>query len=315
MNLIDFKIKETIKILQNLGLPSKQQNERSARTLLALLGLKAKDECKNAKSNLLRIHDILEFIAKEYKFRYAENSRETIRRQTIHQFEQAGIVEKNPDDPSRPTNSGKTVYAVTDIALKTIRNYGQNDWQKSVNEFISAAGSLDAKYKKERRLRKVPLTVKNEIFYLSPGKHNQLQSKVINDFAPLFAHNAEILYLGDTAKKIIIYNKKVLTELGILITKHNKLPDIVLYRKDKNWIYLIEVVTTHGPMSAKRFAELALMLNKCKASPIYVSAFPDMKTFNKYIFDIAWETEVWIADFPSHLIHFNGENFLGPRKK
>ncbi|MFS2517149.1 MULTISPECIES: BsuBI/PstI family type II restriction endonuclease [Parabacteroides] len=29
--------------------------------------------------------------------------------------------------------------------------------------------------------------------------------------------------------------------------------------------------------------------------------------------DIAWETEVWIAENPGHMIHFNGDRFIGPR--
>jgi hypothetical protein len=45
---------------------------------------------------------------------------------------------------------------------------------------------------------------------------------------------------------------------------------------------------------------------------VYVSAFPDGKTFGRYRRAIAWESEVWIADAPTHMIHFNGNRFLGP---
>ncbi len=100
--------------------------------------------------------------------------------------------------------------------------------------------------------------------------------------------------------------------LGISVTEHDKLPDIILHDESRNWLFLIEVVTSHGPMTPKRVIELNEMLRNCSAGKVFVTAFPLFAEFRKYIKHIAWETEVWIAEAPEHLIHFNGDRFLGP---
>ena len=110
-----------------------------------------------------------------------------------------------------------------------------------------------------------------------------------------------------------IAEKEKLENIGIPITEHGKLPDVVIYDEAKNWLYLIEAVTSHGPMSPKRITELEEFLKGCNAGKIYVSAFPDFSEFKKHTNDIAWDTEVWIMEFPEHMIHFNGDRFLGPR--
>ena len=77
----------------------------------------------------------------------------------------------------------------------------------------------------------------------------------------------------------------------------------------------MEAASSHGPISPKRIIELELMFRKCAAGLVYVSAFPDYREFKRHINDIAWETEVWLADIPDHMIHFNGDRFIGPRKQ
>ncbi|MEA1997947.1 MAG: adenine methyltransferase, partial [Euryarchaeota archaeon] len=130
------KIDEAIVILQAIGLPKAQQNERSALTLLALIDLKEDGHWSKSIKRAIGIHDILIVIREYYGKQYAENTRETIRRQTIHQFEQAGVVVRNPDDPFRPTNSPKTVYALSDDAFGVIRKYGTSGWQSALRQFI-----------------------------------------------------------------------------------------------------------------------------------------------------------------------------------
>ncbi|MGH9732089.1 MAG: BsuBI/PstI family type II restriction endonuclease, partial [Candidatus Acidiferrales bacterium] len=147
---------------------------------------------------------------------------------------------------------------------------------------------------------------------LSPGCHNKLQVAIVETFAPRFAPGAMVLYLGDAAKKSLHLDQDALTRLGINLTEHDKLPDIVLFSEEKNWLYLIEAVTSHGPVSHKRKRELDLFFSKCTLVRIYVSAFPSFAEFKRHIQEIAWETEVWIAEMPDHLIHFNGDKFLGP---
>jgi type II restriction enzyme len=147
----------------------------------------------------------------------------------------------------------------------------------------------------------------------SPDMHNQLQIAIIKEFASRHAQGSELLYVGDTTNKDLYIDTKSLNALEIPISEHNKLPDVVLYDSKRKWLFLIEAVTSHGPVSPKRVAELEEMLKNCKAERVYVSAFPDFKEFKKHSSDIAWETEVWLMNFPEHMIHFNGDRFMGPR--
>ncbi len=305
------KINEGIEILEAMGLPRAQQNERSSLTLLALLDLGKNTPWSKSKKRIIRIHDILMFIQKAYRKKYAENTRETIRRQTLHQFEQAGIVAKNPDNPLRPTNSPNTVYAITDEAIKTIRGYGTSRWKATLQEFISKKGKLIEKYEKRKKKSLISLDMPSgRSIKFTPGKHNELQVKIIEELKPKFCSTAKLVYVGDTARKLLFVEKKLLKILGIPITKHDKLPDIVLYDEQKDHIFLIEAVTAHGPISPKRQVELENALKKCRAAKIYISAFPDFREFKRHIDNIAWETEVWIANNPDHMIHFNGPKFF-----
>lgn len=306
------KIDEAKEILASFGLPKSQQNDRSARVLLALAGIEKDSSWKNASNKLIGIHDIIIFISEKYDFPYAENTRESIRRQSIHQFEQAGIIVRNADDPGRPTNSGKTVYSLTHPALKVINSYGTPKWTTELKEFLSNVSSLVQKYRKERKIHQVSINIRNKEYFLSPGKHNILQKDIVENFASRFAKVSILIYIGDTAHKLIYLDTEYCDKLNIDITKHDKLPDVVLYDSGKNWLYLIEAVTSHGPVSQKRVIEVKEMLSTSSAHLIFVSAFPDFKTFQKYASEISWETEVWISDIPDHLIHFDGEKFLGP---
>lgn len=308
------KIEQAQEILDALGLPSAQKNEISALTLLALAQLSERSAWKNASNPMLRVHDILIEIKQRYGREYAENSRETIRRKVLHQFEQAGIVIQNADDPTRPTNSGLNNYMLTDLALDVIRTYGSSTWDKKQKLFLEKQGRLFELYQKSREQNKIPLRVTDGITYkLSPGKHNELQSAIVSEFGPRFAPGTKLLYLGDTAKKTIVFEQDLLVKLHIPASEHGKLADIILYDEEKNWLYLIEAVTSHGPVSPKRHVEMEKLLKQCTAYRIYVTAFLDFATFKKFSNEIAWETEVWIAEMPSHMIHFNGDKFLGPR--
>lgn len=308
------KIEQAQEILEALGLPSAQQNEISALTLLALAQLSEKSAWKDAANPMLRVHDILVEIKQRYGREYAENSRETIRRRVLHQLEQAGIVIRNSDDPNRPTNSGLNNYMLSDLALDVVRSYDSSKWKAKVRNFIDQQGRLLDVYQKAREQAKIPLQVaEGKVYKLSPGKHNKLEVAIIEEFGPRFAPGAKLIYLGDTAKKTLLFDEEAFAKLGISVSEHGKFPDVILYDLKRKWLFLIEAVTAHGPISPKRQIELEKLFEKCKAGKIYVTAFLDFATYKKFANDIAWETEVWIAEMPSHMIHFNGDKFLGPR--
>ena len=309
------KITEAQAILHELGLPNAQQNEISAYTLLALCNIKEDDNWSNAKQQSLGVSKgIMSFISSNYQREYAPNTRETVRRQVLHQFVQAGIVDYNPDLPDLPVNSPRAHYALSAIALETIKTYKTKKWSRALRAFKEQVGELNDKYSKGRGMARVPLHLPDGVvILLSPGKHNEVIAAIVEEFASRFAQGSVLLYLGDTENKDIILNKDKLESLGIPINEHSKLPDVVIFDESKNWLYLIEAVTSHGPLSPKRVFELEKLLTDCKAGKIYVSAFPDFAEFKRHTSNIAWDTEVWIMEFPEHMIHFNGDRFLGPR--
>jgi type II restriction enzyme len=309
-------VDEAQAILRALGLPPAQSNEMAALTLLALCGLTPTAPWKAAtRSRRTVTKGIMDYVRETYGKDYAPNTRETFRRQVLHQFDQARIVDYNPFEPDLPTNSPRAHYAITESVLAVVQTYGTKAWEAAATEYLAEHGALTERYSSPRDHSKVPVSLPDgQTLVLSPGKHNEVQKAIIEEFAPRFAPGSEVLYLGDTAKKALIVDAKTFLALGIPITEHDKLPDVVLFDRKKQWLYLIEAVTSHGPVSPKRVIEIEALLQKCTAGPVYVSAFPDMAEFKKHAKDIAWETEVWLSDVPDHLIHFNGDRFFGPRR-
>ncbi len=307
------KIAEAQAVLAALKLPSAQQTEIAALTLLVLAQLDENTPWSDAKRRSLRIHDMMQAMNHHFGRVYAENTRETVRRQVIHQFEHARLIDRNPDEPGLATNSPRTHYALTEAAIRTIRQYNTFNWDEAVTEFLDSQQSLSELYNRKRELQLIPLTYQGKEYHLSPGKHNELQIAIVDAFGPRFAPGAKLLYLGDTANKSLLVDEAGFNKLHILLTSHDKLPDVILYDEKRNWLYLIEAVTSHGPMTPKRRIELDEMFRNCPAGLIYVSAFPDLITFRSFLGEIAWETEVWLSELPDHMIHFNGDRFMGPR--
>ena len=277
--------------------------------LLALANIKKRDLWAEASNEWIRIHDVIAYTKDNYGVTYAENSRETIRKQAMHHFRNAAFIEDN----GLATNSPNYRYRLTDEALRTIQQFGTEDWSAARDAFLSMHESLIDQYASKRTMRKMPVKINGTDFTFSPGKHNALQKAIIEEFAPRFAPNTECLYVGDTIAKDLVKNEEKLRELGFEITLHDKMPDVVLYAAERNWLYFIESVTSVGPMDPKRIKEIEEMTANVTAGKVYVTAFLDFKTFKKFSETLAWETEVWIADMPDHMIHRNGDKFLGPR--
>jgi hypothetical protein len=307
-------IDDALKILVHLGLPRAQQNERSALCLLALLDLAPGRKWKQSGRPLIGITPIMDWAKEHYATDYAPNTRETFRRQTMHQFVAAGIALRNPDKPDRPTNSPGTVYQVAPEALALLKTYGGRSWAGKLADWLASRPSLSQRYAKARDLERVPVRLsRNKKIELSPGAHSALIKAIIEDFAPRFAPGSTLVYAGDTGKKWGYFDEAALTGLGVTgIDAHGKMPDVVLHYPERGWLLLVESVTSHGPVDGKRHEELSGLFSESKAGLVFVTAFPDKAAYKKYAADIAWETEVWIADAPEHMIHFNGSRFLGP---
>jgi hypothetical protein len=307
-------INDALQILAQLGLPRAQQNERSALCLLALLDLSPGKKWNQANNPLIGITPIMDWAKKHYKAAYAPNTRETFRRQTMHQFMSCGIALYNPDEPARATNSPNAVYQVEPATLALLKTFGSKAWKTNLAEWLLTRETLSARYAKARDLERIPVRIsRGNRIELSPGTHSKLIMAIVEEFAPRFAPGSTLIYAGDTGKKWGYFDEALLKSLGVTnIDSHGKMPDVVLHCQERDWLLLVESVTSHGPVDGKRHEELAQLFRKAKPGLVYVTAFPDKPTYKKYASDIAWETEVWIADAPGHMIHFNGSRFLGP---
>jgi hypothetical protein len=307
------RIREAVEVLRELGLPRQQLNERSALTLLAILDLKPNAPWTDARAPLIGITPMMEFFADHYARRYAPNTRETVRRQTVHQFVQAGLAISNPDKPTRPTNSPKAVYQIEPSALKLLRVFGLPDWPARLSEYLASVDTLKRLYAREREAARIPVTLRNgAVIHLSPGGQNVLVKKILDDSCPVFTPGGRVIYVGDAEQKWAYFDSDSLRALGVEVEEHGKMPDVVVHHTAKNWLVLVEAVTSHGPVNPKRRVELSELFAGSQAGIVYVTAFMDRRTMIKYVDEISWETEVWIAESPTHLIHFNGERFLGP---
>lgn len=307
------RLAETIEALTALQFGPKQRNETAAYTLLALLDLQPDAAWAEAQAPLRGITPIIDFIATAYGVRYAPNTRETIRDDAVKFFVEAGLLLRNPDAPSRPTNSGNTVYQIEPTALALLRKVGTLEWPPALQHYLASRESLKHEIARKRDLARVPVTLPDgSQVALSPGGQNPLIKAIIEQFCPAFAPGGVVLYIGDTENKFVHLETAGLAALGVSLDSAAKIPDVIVHHTAKNWLLLIEAVTSAGPVDGKRRKELKDLFAGCKAGLVFVTAFENRRTMQTFVAQIAWESEVWIAEDPDHMIHFNGERFLGP---
>jgi adenine-specific DNA-methyltransferase len=306
------RVKEALELLIAVGIPREQQNERSALTLLALADIMPRTAWKSATTPLRRITEMMDWMRDHYEVRYAPNTRETIRRQTVHQFVQHGLVIENPDKPDRPINSPKWCYQLSPQALELLQSIGTPSFKNRLKRFRENPATKALQARHRDLPRESVILPDGAVIELSAGGQNTLIRAIVEEFTPRFVRGAKVLFLGDAANKEIISDSVALAELGIVLPPRGKAPDVLIHDSKRDWLIVIEAVTSHRPVDQKRKNELYVILASARPGLVFVSAFPDSKTYGRYCTAIAWETEVWIADAPDHMIHFNGERFLGP---
>jgi hypothetical protein len=299
--------------LAALGFAPRQSNEVAGYTLLALLDLKPEDSWNSAASPLRGITPIIDFVAYHYGQRYAPNTRETIRDEAVKYFVEAGMVLRNPDDLNRPINSGNTVYQVEPTACELFRTCGSLGWSNQLKGYLASRARIRDELQRERKLARLPVRLPSgETVRLSPGGQNPLIKAIVEEFCSRFAHGARVVYIGDAERKFEHLHAGYLATLGVTIDAAAKMPDLVVHDTGRNWLLLMEAVTSAGPVDGKRRKELKELFWRSTAGLVFVTAFEDRQAFGRFQQQIAWESEVWIASDPSHIIHFNGERFLGP---
>ncbi len=307
------KLKESTDILMALGFAGRQSNEVAGYTLLALLDLQPAHPWSEAAAPLRGITPIIEFVDKVYGVRYAPNTRETIRDEAVKYFVEAGMVLRNPDDPNRPTNSGKTVYQVEPHALGLVCSFGDSEWAGKLRSYLASRERIRGELVRERTLARIPVQLPTgRSITISPGGQDPLIKTVIEEFCPRFVPGSTVVYIGDAEDKFLHLDAAYLQRLGVAVPAPAKMPDVVVHDARRNWLLLVEAVTSAGPVDGKRRKELKELFKGCKAGLVFVSAFADRQAFGRFHSQISWETEVWWASEPDHILHYNGERFLGP---
>ena len=308
-------INEALDILESVGIPldtkSERGLERMAVCFLAVASVTDDWEKASDKSHF-KTREIIAIVNKNFEEKISSGSYDDIRRKDLKLLVIADLVLNSSDNLSAATNDPTRGYSLNPAFKNLIINYGTKYWDKELKTFNNNKPSLAELLERRRNFEKIPVTLPNgKPLQLSLGEHNVLQKEIIEQFLPRFGKDCEVLYIGDTSNKMLHIEKESLNELNFFKLSHDELPDIVAISKKNNWLYLIEAVHSSGSMSEIRVHELKKLLKECKAELIFVTAFLTRADFRKWTMDIAWETEVWIADNPDHLIHFNGHKFLG----
>jgi type II restriction enzyme len=259
----------------------------------------------------LKTRDIINYVNIHFSENISSGSYDDIRRKDLKLLTIAEVILRS--SPNSATNDSTRGYSINPFYADLIREFGRKNWEELVYEKLKMIEPLSQKLKRERDIQRVDVILKSGItFSLSAGEHNHLQKAIIEEFLPRYGFGADVLYVGDTSDKYLFLEKEKLEKLNFFEISHEELPDVIAYSASKNWLYLIEAVHSSGPINEIRLLQLQKLTKECAANIIYVTAFLSRQKFRQFISEIAWETEVWIADNPDHLVHFNGDKFLGP---
>jgi type II restriction enzyme len=317
---LDILLDQTLAILTAVGIPfdglTERRKVKMAKAFLSVAAMKPGMSWAEARyDHKLRSRDVIRWMNAHLDEDVSSGSYDNIRRKDLLLPVEAGIVLKSAGKESAATNDGTRTYALSPEMAELLHVYGTAQWEGKLADFLAGRETLEEQLAKARLHTLLPVTIGSHQLFFGPGEHNELQKAVIEDFLPRFGHSAEVLYVGDTQDKLLFVEEKRLSELGFFELSHEKLPDVLAYSKDKNWLFLIESVHSANPITELRKRTLEQLSKACTADIVYVSAFLTRVAFRKFARDIAWETEVWIAESPDHLVHFNGDKFLGPHTK
>lgn len=308
---------DMLTILATVGIPmdglSDRRKEKMAGACLATGQIVS--SLKEAKSVMdgafLKTRDIIDFENTHYGESISSGSYDDIRRKDLKMLVEARLVINSSELDQSATNNPNRGYALDAQFAKLLQTYGTRNWDAKLSYFLETRKKLKEELERKRALERIPVTLPSGIMLeLSSGEHNLLQKKIVEQFLQLFGMGAQVLYVGDTADKYLFRDDETLASLHFFALEHEELPDIVAYSGEKNLLFLIEAVHSSGPMNELRVRRLKHLLSDCSSNIVYITAFLNKAEFRKYLNQIAWETEVWIAETPEHMVHFNGSKFL-----
>lgn len=310
---------EALEILASVGIPIDDKTVR-AKQMMAICFLSVAGVTKKWAEAMglddgrhLKTREIIAFANEHLGEKISPGSYDDIRRKHLKLMVLADLIVNSGANPSAATNDPTRGNALHPNFKKLVRTYGTPEWKKELTDFNKNKPSLELLLLRKRDMERIPVTLPDgRKLEFSLGKHNDLQKAIIEEFLPLWGYGAEVLYVGDTANKLLHIEHDALKKLGFFDLSHDELPDIIAYSKKKKWLFVIEAVHSSGPISEVRLLELKKLLAGCKVGIVYVTAFLTRKAHAKWADQIAYETEVWTADRPEHLQHLNGPRFIGP---
>lgn len=311
---------DMLNVLETVGIPfdglSDRRKEKIAGACLATGHII--NSFKEAKSimdgSFLKTRDIIEFENTHFGEDISSGSYDDIRRKDLKPLTDAGLVLNSSLLDQSATNNPQRGYALDAQFANLLKTYGTSKWNAKLSYFLETRRKTKEELERKRAMERIPVTLPSgRTLELSAGEHNLLQKKIIEDFLPRFGRDARLLYVGDSTNKFLFRDDNGLKAIHFFRLEHDALPDVVAFSEKKNLIFLIEAYNTSGPMDNSRVLRLKSLMEDCTAEAVFITAFLNAKEFLKQFSKIAWETEVWLSDTPDHMIHLNGDKFIGSR--
>jgi len=314
-------IYDGLRIIEAVGVPiddlTPRRLEKMSMAFLALCSITNRNQWINVASistdHILGTRQIIRFINKSFEESISEGSYDDIRRKDLIRLVGMGLIVKSAKNPEADNNDGTRGYALSNEFAELIKHYNSDAWETMKNAFEIDQDYID-KFVGKREKTKLQVKINEAVVVeLDDGPHNLIQKAIIDEFLPIYGYGATVLYIGDASEKQLHKYADRMSEIGLDVQDRGMLPDIIAFSEEKQWVYLIEAVHSSNPLNPERCIELQrTVLKNCTYGVVFVTAFLSKKDFSKWMPQIAWETEVWLADSPEHLIHFNGDRFLGP---
>ena len=312
-------LNEARDILVSIGMPPNLTNPRSVMTLAALAEISDNKKWRTASEGYHGTHHIVEYINSHFPNKagldskpYAENSRETFRKDNIKPWISAGILEPKA---GLATNDSDNSYRFTSYFAALLRTYGTEQWEENLADYKATHISY-AEYLKQTKTVEREYIAEYEGINISLKKsaHNKLQVNILESLIPLICkEKPELLYIGDATNRDLWQKNERLEELGIhIFSQSGNLPDIIVYDRCAKRIIFIEAYHSTGPFTIDRVNDIKALC-KCEegTEAAFITAFDSTAKMLKNYKDVAWDTDMWSADEPTHLVHKNGDKFIG----
>lgn len=313
--------------LADLGLGAKASNEGSAYVAAVCCGLSQSAALSDAKITSLGISEMIKSINEGFpdanKGRgYKPNTRETIRDDTVKAFLAHGILEL--EDPDIPANSSKVRYKSRETLVRLLRSIQTDDYRTELARAKAVSDKLLSIYGRKRELDQTPVVLPDEdVMFISNEGQGPLVRAIVEKMLPRFAGGVSVLAI-DTADGLKFpwegkAGNQAAESVRELISEQPKTavntpiyPDVIAYDGDKGWLFLVEACNSEGVFDERRRSRLADLLGPRFPNMIFITCFNSRNEMKQWLPQLAWETEVWVADDPDHMIHLDGAKYLSP---